>query len=271
MNDPKRILVVALGLVVVGLGVMGIKGHMDSDGYKNQVNYTTAIQSHEKDDFNYIVDSQQGRVLANGDFTTKGAKLAQYPEMNQGYTYVSRDHEHYTMHTRTVCSGSGKTESCHTEVYYTWDYVDGDVQEASKISFYGRDYPTSLFNYGRYKHGTNCEEFAPTGTGTGWFETKKGCIDGDWYIDDNDRYVYSTVPVTFNATFLATTFGGLKPFNENAITLQDKSIGQALKDVGKYELISFWVVTVLLIILTIGAGVAAYYWVMEDGVWSLER
>lgn len=270
MNDPKRIIVVLLGLALVGLFVLGIKGHMDSDGYKNQVNYTTAVQSTKQDDFNYIVDSQQGRVLANGDFSTKGSKQARFDEMNQGYTYVERVKEHYTMHTRTVCSGSGKSESCHTEVYYTWDEVGRDASYASYIVFMGRHYPTTLFNFGKYDSNTDCAAFSAPGT-SGFFKGNKGCVDRDIYLTSDDRYTYSTVPTAFNATFLATTYGGLKPFQENAITLQNKSIGKVLHDVGKYQLISFWVVTVLLIFLIIGAAFGGYSWVMQDGEWSLSK
>lgn len=267
MNDPKRIVVVLLGLVLVGIGTLGIKGHMNSNGYKNQVNYTTAIQSTEKDNFNYIVDSQQGRVLANGDFSTTD-NLAKFDEMNKGFTYVKRDKEHYTMHTSTICSG--EPVHCTTTTYYTWDRVDSEEKYADKITFMEREYPATLFNFDKYSSNTNCSEFASAGNGTGFFETKRGCVDGNWYIDDNDRYVYSTVPVTFNASFLASTYGGLKPFEEKSITLQNKSIEKILHDVGRYELISFWVVTILLIILVISAGFAAYVWVFEDGVWSTE-
>lgn len=269
MNDPKRILVVLLGLAVLGMMCLGIKGHMDSGGYKNQVNYTTAIQSTKQDDFNYIVDSQQGRVLANGNFTAKGNPV-KFDEMNKGYTYVHRSKEHYTMHTREVCTGSGEDEECHTETYYTWDEVSSDDVEVNQLSFMGRDYPTSLFDFSDYNGSTDCANFATAGTGTGFFENKHGCIDGDIYLNDDDRYVYSTTPLSFNASFLATTYGGLKPFTGNSIKLENKSIGQILKDVGKYKLISFWVVTVLIIILTITAIGLAYAWVMEDGEFSLE-
>lgn len=267
MNDPKRLLVVLLGLVFICLMAMGIKGHMDSNGYKNQVNYTTAVQSTKKDDFNYIVDSQQGRVLANGNFTTKGSKQAQFPEMNKSYTYVDRVKEHYTMHTREVCTGSGKTEECHTEVYYTWDQVGEDKSYASYIIFMGRKYPTTLFNFNKYDSDTDCSQFSPPGT-SGFFKGDKGCVDGDIYLTDDDRYTYSTVPLSFNASFLATTYGGLKPFKGDSIKLENKSIDQILKDVGKYKLISFWVVTTLIIFLIICGIVLGYVWVMQDGVWS---
>lgn len=268
MNDPKRILVVLLGLVVIGMMTLGIKGHMDSNGYKNQVNYTTAVQSTKQDDFNYIVDSQQGRVLANGVFTAKGDP-AKFDEMNKGYTYVYRSKEHYTMHTREVCTGSGEDEECHTETYYTWDEVESNSVEVPQLTFMGRDYPTRLFDFSDYNGGLNCIDFMSAGSGSGFFETKHGCLDGDYYLGDDDRYTYSGTPLSFNASFLATTYGGLKPFQSDTIKLENKSIGQILKDVGKYKLISFWVVTVLMIFLVIGAIIGAYAWVMEDGEFSV--
>lgn len=271
MNDLKRIVIVVLGLVILTLFSFGVKGHIDSNGYKNQVNYTTAVQAKDKEHFNYAVDSEQGRVLASGNFTTKDAKPAKFDEMNKGYTYVNRVKEHYTMHTRTVCTSTGKTQSCHTEVYYTWDEVSSEESRASHIKFMEREYPTTLFSLGKYNKQTNCAEFSSKGTGTGFFQTKRGCIDGEWYIDDNDRYVYYTVPTTFNASFLATTYGGLKPFNENAITLENKSIETILKDVGKYQLIGFWVLMTIMFFLIIGACVAAYSWVMADGKWSMDE
>jgi hypothetical protein len=135
----------------------------------------------------------------------------------------------------------------------------------------GREYPTTLFNFSRYEDEADACKFTAPGTGTGFFETKHGCINGKFYVDNNDRYKYSIVPLSFNATFLATTYGGLKPFEEKAITLQNKSIKEVMNDVGQYHIIGFWVITILLIILTISGGIAAYYWVMEDGVWSLHR
>lgn len=262
MNDPKRIIIVLLGLVFVGMLTLGIKGHMDGEGYKNQVNYTTAVQSTKKDDFNYIVDSQQGRVLANGTFTVKNG--AKFDEMTQGFTYVKRVKEHYTMHTYTTCSKN----SCTTHVYYSWDEVSSDEKYASKLSFMGRDYNPTLFDFGAFTHGADACAFTAANTQHGFFSQKKGCDSGNFYLDDDDRYVYSVAPLSFNASFLATTYGGLKPFKGDSIKLENKSIGQILKDVGKYQLIGFWVVTVLLIILVIGAAYGAYAWVMEDGVWS---
>lgn len=271
MNDPKRILVVLLGLITLIVCASGIKGHIEGEGYKKQVRYVTAIQSEEADRFNYSVDSQQGNLLTHGTFSVKKEALVKFPEMTQAFTYVDRTKEHYTMHTREVCSGSGKTESCHTETYYEWDTVGDEQQAASKISFYGREYPGNKFNYGHYKSSQDCEGITAAGTGQGWFQTKHGCLDGDFYLDDDNRYSYETVPQTFAGSFLASSMGGgLNPVGESAITIENKSISQVLKDVGQYKLVAFWTFLVIAIILTIVAGIAGYQWVMADGRWSLD-
>lgn len=244
---------------------------MDSDGYKKQVSYTTALQATDARHFNYAVDTQQGRVLSTGTFTIDKKNSVKFDEMNQNYGYAKRVKEHYTMHTREVCTSNGKTESCHTEIYYTWDEVDEEVKESPAVSYFGRSYPAGLFNIGQFIGDTNCETFMKGGSGTGFFETKKGCIDGDNYLDDDNRFTYSTMPLSFSGTFLATTYGGLKPFNENTITLQQKSIPKVLNDVGRYQIVSFWVMTTLLIIITIAACYAAYSWVMADGFWSVDE
>ncbi len=270
MNDPKRIIIVLLGFALVGLCAFSIKGHIDSKGYKTQVNYTTAVQATEKDKFNYIVDSQQGRVLSSGTFSIDKKNAVKFDEMNQSYSYAKRFVEHNTMHTRQVCTSSGKTTQCHTEVYYTWDWVGEEEKKSDKLSYFGRDYPTGLFNINNLISNTNCEEFMKVGSGKGWFETKKGCLDGYNYIDDDNRYGYETAPRVFTGTFLATTYGGLKPFNGSSIKVEQKSIQKVLKDVGQYKLIGFWLMVVLFIMLLVLAVVLAYAWVMHDGIWSID-
>lgn len=267
MNDPKRILVVLLGFILLCGFAFSIKNHMDSDGYKTQVEYTTAIQATDKTHFNYAVDTQQGNLLANGQFATDSKDLTKFPEMTKGFTYVRRTKEHYTMHEYTTCSG--KPTVCTTHIYYSWDEVDSNEQYAPKISFYGRQYNPDIFNIHAYLHGTSCAGITAENTQHGFFSSKHGCDGTDFYLDSDDRYVYDTVPQTFTATFLASSMGGgLHGVGESTITLQNKSIGQALKDVGKYQLVAFWVAAVLIFFLFIGAAFAAYEWVMEDGEWS---
>lgn len=272
MNDPKRITIVFLAAVMLALMFFGIKGHLDSEGYKKQFNYVTAIQATDADHFNYDVDSQQGRVLSSGTFTIDRKEAVKFDEMNKSYGFVRRTQEHYTMHTREVCSSdSNGNQHCHTETYYTWDEVNQEEKQSPHVVYFGRTYPIDLFRTGKFIRSANCKEFMGAGSGGGWFETKKGCLEGDNYIDDDDRYTYDVMPLSFWGTFLATTQGGLRPLNEKSITLEQKNIPQLLKDVGKYKLVGFWTLTILLIFLFIGACIVAYGWVFADGIWSLDR
>ncbi len=272
MNDPKRIIIVVLSAIFIALCFLGLKGKMDSDGYKKQVSYTTALQATDARHFNYAIDTQQGRVLSTGTFTIDPKNAVKFDEMNQSYGYAKRTQEHYTMHTRENCtSDSDGHEHCTTETYYTWDETGEEEKESPTVLYFGRSYPAGLFNIGQFIGGTNCESFMATGSGSGFFETKHGCLDGDNYIDDDNRYTYDTMPLSFSGTFLATTEGGLHGFNENTISLQQKSIPQVLHDVGRYQIVSFWVMTTILIIIIIATCFVAYGWVMEDGVWSLDE
>lgn len=266
MNDPKRILVVLLGLIVLVLMVLGIKGHFESEGYKTQVMYTTAIQATDAQHFNYAVDSQQGNLLANGVFKTDDKYLVKYPEMTKSYAYVERVKEHYTMHTYTTCTKN----SCTTHVYYSWDEVADEDQKAQKVGLFGREYDGNLFNFHNFLKDTDCRGITDKNISGGWFSKKEGCDGTHYYLDGDDRYAYSTVPQSVTATFIANSLnGGLKPIKEDRITLQNKSIAQQMKDVGAYKVILFWVFLVIIFTITCLAILGAWAWVMEDGVWSL--
>ncbi len=268
MNDPKRILVVVLGFILLCGFAFEIKGHMEGEGYKRQVRYTTAIQVTDKDHFNYAVDSQQGNLLADGQFTADKNNLVKFPEMTEGFTYVERTQEHYTMHTQTYTCG----KSICVRTYYEWDSIDHEAQLASKLSLFGREYNTGLFNLSNYTENQSCEGITVNDTNSGWLSSKHGCSGSDYYLDNDDRYSYKIVPQAFTATFLASSMGGgLNPVNENAITLENKNIDQVLKDVGKYKLWAFWVCLTIIFFLFVGAAIGAYQWVMADGVWDSHK
>jgi len=271
MNDVKRIIIVLLGLVVLSLCAFSIKGHIETEGYKTQVNYVTAIKTSEKDNFNYAVDSRQGRVLTNGQFTAD-KKLAQFDEMTKGFTYVKRTQEHYTRHTYTTCSKN----SCTTHVYYSWDSVGHDEKYASKVTYFDRQYNTNIFGFQNMLQKVDACDVTKKDTNTGWFHEKHGCSKswdtGYYYLDNNDRYYYEIVPTKFTATFITDTYSGsLKPLNQDNIVLENKSIDQVLVDVGKYHLWAFWALVIVLFVLTCIACYIAYTWVMADGIFSLNR
>lgn len=271
MNDIKRIVIVLIGSTVLCLCAFGLKGYAEDKGYETQVNYITATQVSEKDRFNYAVDSRQGRILTNGNFTAT-SNLAKFDEMTKGYTYVKRSKEHYTMHTQTYQCG----KSTCIRIYYSWDFVGDDYRSASTVNYFGRNYNSAIFNFDNFLQDIDTCVITNKSKNDGLFSEKHGCINGwsgsYYYIDNNDRYYYHIVPTNFNATFLTTTYDGtLRPVHQNSIVLENKSIKQLLDDVSSYKFVAFVVFIISLFTLIIVATAIAYQWVMSDGKLSLKE
>lgn len=268
MNDPKRIIIMALiAIVMLPLGWV-IKGAIDSGGEKNARMYNTAIQATESDRFNYAVDSRQGNLLTNGQFTAD--KPAKFDEMNKTYATVERGKETYEMKTREVCSTDSEgNESCHTETYYEWDYAGGDDVASPTLTLYGRQYPSSMFNFDEYERSADCSELMPT-TSFGWFQEKKGCEDHYYYTDSETRYWYRVVDTSFAAGFIANVYdGSLKPINGNQITLKNQSVDQMIERANDYHLggnlfVVFWCILIIGVM-----GGIAYAWALQDGTFDV--
>lgn len=267
MNDPKRVLIVALGIPLLLMMGFGIKGAIDSGGEKTAHLYNTAVQATDGDHFNYAIDSRQGRLIGQGQFTA--TQEVKFPEMSKAFGYVEKSKEEYTMHTREDCStDSDGNEHCTTETYYTWDWAGDEDVSTPALKLYGREYPATLFNLDGYKHDTDACDFTPKDT-SGWFSKKNGCDDGYYYTDSDTRYSYDVVDTAFTASLFAdVSTGTLKPFNGNQIALQNKDPKQMVKDANDYHLggtlfIVFWFILVLG-----GMGALAYQWALSDGLWQ---
>lgn len=268
MNDYKRILLVVLTAILLFPVGFAAREAINDNGEKNARMFNTAIQATEQERFNYAIDSHQGKLLGNGQFTP--TKLVKFPEMSKQFAAVDKTKEEYTMHTREVCtSDSDGNESCHTETYYTWDDAGTDRLESPEYKLHDRNYPASLFNTGVFKTRADACDFTKKGENMGWLDwgEKSGCNDGYYYTDDDTRYEYHTIaPDGFSASFIAdVSTGALKPVNGSFISLESKSVEQMVKDANDYKLpgnlfIIFWWILILG-----GAGALAYAWAMNDG------
>lgn len=270
MNDWKRIAVVVMGVALLLLGGFGIKGAIDSDGATKSRLYNTSLQITDGKNFNYAVDTHQGRVIASGPFAATGP--VKFPEMSKSFAYVNRTLEHYTMHTREDCTTDSEGhESCHTEVYYTWDYQGSDELSTPSFKLYDRDYPATTFDLGDYKHNADACDFTAADT-SGWFQSKKGCDGGYYYLDSDDRYDYDVVDTNFTASMILDTGdGSLKPMQgDGAVKLSDKSPSQIVSEATNYKGPGIAFIIVWFVFMIGGAGALAYAWVMADGGWSNE-
>lgn len=270
MNDPKRIIIVALiAIVMLPLGFF-IKAAIDDGGQKTARLYNTAIHVTDAQHFNYSVDTHQGNVITQGNF--KADQPAKFGEMNKSFAMVERSKEEYTMHTREVCdTDSDGNEHCHTETYYEWDYVGGDDVSSPTLTFFERKYPTAVFDLGDYERSIDCKDVMPT-TSFGWFQEKKGCEDHYYYTDSDTRYYYRVVDNTFDGGFIAdVSNGNVKPLSGGTIKLKQQSVQAMIESANDYHLggnifIVFWFILILGIM-----GAIAYAWSMNDGIFSINR
>src|SRR5688572_23745506 len=74
---------------------------IDGAERKSQM-YQTAIQTKNDNEFNYSIDTQQGRVLA--EVTVKPVDKVKFPEMNKEFPAVIKTEETYTQHSRQDCT-----------------------------------------------------------------------------------------------------------------------------------------------------------------------
>lgn len=132
----REILVsIAIFLVLSGIGHL-IYGNIDDKSAIKK--YETAqIIEDNKEKLDYLINTKFGNVLVSSTFKTSDKDAVKFDEINGKYAFIKRVKERYTMHTRTVCSGSGKNNICRTETYWTWDYVDSDRKYAKNIDFLG--------------------------------------------------------------------------------------------------------------------------------------
>jgi len=248
MNDLKRILIIGIAAFIMILLCLWIKDFADTDGWKTAYKYNIAIPAEKQDEFNYDVDSKQGLVLSRGEFETKNG--AKFDDQKESFTYVEEVHERYTRHTQTYSCGSSKHPRTCTRVYYSWDRVGSEEKYADKTTYFGREYPTSNFNLSN-------------------FVTR---VDGYHRKDFSDRYYYNVVPLKFTASFLTNTSEGrIDSAFGGQVKLETVSIEQLRKDSLNYKVVNNVIVTIVAIIILIGASIGAWHWVWADGRWSLKH
>ena len=130
----REILVsIAIFFVLSGIGYLIYEYIDDKSEIKK---YETAqIIEDNKEKLDYLVNTKFGNVLISSTFKTGDKDAVKFDEINGEYAFIKRVKERYTMHTRTVCSGSGKNMVCRPEMYWTWDCVDSDKKYAKNINF----------------------------------------------------------------------------------------------------------------------------------------
>lgn len=193
----REILVsIAIFLVLSGIGHL-IYGNIDDKSVIKK--YETAqIIEDNKEKLDYLINTKFGNVLVSSTFKTSDKDAVKFDEINGKYAFIKRVKERNTMHTRTVCSGSGKNNICRTETYWTWDYVDSDRKYAKNIDFLGYSFDgEKLLNQVTKKNLKLSEKI---------YKQKYKKIKDKYVYETSDvRYYYEYIPLNFKATIFTNT------------------------------------------------------------------
>lgn len=180
---------------------------------ENSTTYKKSAKITDKETLYYLVDTKIGNSLIQGNFKSIGS--VRFNEINGEYSYIRKVKEKYTQHTRTVCSGSGKNRTCHTEIYYTWDYYGDEEKYCKNIEFYGNKLETKKVINQTNKKEINLQK--------NFNKNNKYKLKGNYlYENSRTRYYYEYIPKEFSGTIFTNfkdeekSFKNFKLFyNEN--------------------------------------------------------
>ena len=118
--------------------------------------YNTALKIPDNNTelFQYALDTDVGNAFVEGKL--EFLDPISIDDIDGQYSYISRELEKYTKHTRVVTetyyvNGKAKTRT-KTETYWTWDHVKTDRWESKQISFNGINFPRNKIEVPGSRH-----------------------------------------------------------------------------------------------------------------------
>lgn len=208
-------------MLIVGYQIAGYVRHRQDD---RNAKYYQSIHVSDSTKFNYALKTNAGNTLAYGTVSAVGSVTQ---EGIGDYMTIDRHYEEYRMHTRLVCTGSGKNRSCHTQVYWTWDHIRTDYFGVSQVDFLGHRFLYSEFPK------------LPRPTHVGMHK-----------ISGHKRYVYYARPLSYTGTMYAylddRSLKGDKEFRDK-LRLED-SVDEF---VSKYDVPIFWIIFIVILLIII--------------------
>ena len=145
MEITKREIIVSIAIVAI----MMLFGFMISDSITDarldklqEYNTALKIPDNNTELFQYALDTDVGNAFVEGKL--KFLDPVSIEGLDGEYSYISRELEKYTKHTRVVqetyyVNGKAKTRT-KTETQWSWDHVKTDRWESEKINFNGVDF-----------------------------------------------------------------------------------------------------------------------------------
>lgn len=148
MEITTREVIISIAIIAI----MMLFGFMISDSINDarldklqEYNTALKIPDNNTELFQYALDTDVGNAFVEGKL--KFLDPVSIEGLKGQYSYISRELEKYTQHTRVVTetyTENGKTKTrTKTETYWSWDHVKTDKWESKKINFNGVDFPTN--------------------------------------------------------------------------------------------------------------------------------
>lgn len=258
-----------IGLIValVALAIASVFEPALKDGILKEIRtYQQALRvDNDPKTYVYAKTTNVGNVLAYGNITA--SEPAFIPELKQRYGAILKVKEHYTMHTREVCSSRDKKGDCKsytTETYYEWDTVGSQRFISGEWVFLDVTYQSNQLSmtdgnvlaldagsvnasYAGYYDGVNLYEQSFLGMPSG-----------------NDRYYFRVVPISFACTIFSKFVGDTisdPVTGSQAVHVWDGTTPEQIIKSKKDSLIIFDVAYFLIWVLVC---VGIWYWVSYD-------
>ena len=223
---------------VVIIGLMFSIGFMISESIQQSLLeqyqvYDTAVQIDTEDLFRYGMETDIGHAFVYGEL--KAIDPVTFPEIGGNYSYIKKEEQKYTRHSRTVTKtyqdskGNTKTKT-EIEYYWTWDTMSTERKTSKKISFLNVEFKYSKIPF----------------PSSDYITTLDTCY--------HKRNVYYGTETEFKGTI----FSILKEDTINETSFyKNQTITETIEDLETgYEIILFWIIW---IILTAGLVVGFYY------------
>jgi len=134
--SPKEIFIGFIFVLLVIASAIFCESFVFAGQRNNILKYEQAVKTDNANTFQYAKRTQAGNVLANGNLVAN--EEVGLPELTWKFAGITRVYEEYRMHTREVCTSDKKgNQTCHTETYYTWDYISKKEDWSKTFTFLG--------------------------------------------------------------------------------------------------------------------------------------
>lgn len=254
------LLFILVGIVISNLVVNSIESN--NEKYENAMRFS----SDEQALFEYSMRTNVGNSLVNGTF--KAVDNVFLDELKDGYMYVEKIKERYTLKTRIKqyedSFGNKKTK---VETYKEWDRVGADEYYNQKVTFMGIVFDSSKFDYSEFRHRLNLGEESVDSA----YENR---IRGNYLYEESTifnsvgdvRYLYNVVPAEASGTIFAKLADNdISGVETKRISVYNKNIDELLLSIekeAKIFLIVFWIFWI------VGIGVFIFFFVRNRNRWA---